>query len=973
MILLYLNGVDRTADVTQNTIRKTNQIQQRADILEFDIYQGTKPTENQDVKLYFGDTIFSIAGDTIVLNGYFEKSVSRFYGGQSIFLNIGSGAEIAATVKTYDEATLTIVLTAAPTGVVAGSKIGELIFGGTTSRIKDKNIDVLQNLEWGVTCVDYSKIFDKKLIADTWANVDCRYIINDFCNTTVNYNTDVDNMSYPNNAAISAAWIKSLDGNNPTIDSADYLEQTNSGIFPWTFSTGTAKWDLAPTTKNIAIFTGLNSGTPTKGIFMLWLKPTDYTKITSIKVRLGSTSANYVEVTIPLPTSNSWQYQNVNLKNGAVTGTPDWTNFHYAQIIITQTASSSIKFNGFRINADNSFTLYNTTSTITFTSYKSSNLKPTALMQALAKAISFVWWIDGNRDIHFVGNQTQTAPYSLTDTSNNFTDLKIDVDQSQLGNRVIIQGGEIDSASRYSQVIPGDNAKKEWILKNKFSSLVITIDDGTSTHAAAAGTTTTNIKIVGHGLATGDHVINRTRSNAVREITRVDADNFTVQTVTAQTTADNITFFAATKTSGIEGIVDESTVDYVTNFERQSVRASTQTATLPATSFIKFNYLEKISIQVQYTDPASANGLKALGIGDGIFDLLPIVDRSIADLYTAVSLAQAQINDYRNPIINGTFTTDVNGLAAGQVIQITDSVRGITNNYLIQIVRSAQKDGEFSDYFIYNITFGTTLFGIIEFYQKLLAMQGNINDNVDEIVETFVTSIEDISMHAAGLAAKDGGFKSAKQSETVGVSKTEVGYKNAKGMWKWETSVGQNLQTRWNLFDWSNVIDYYPEANYSAAYQMSNAGGAIGCGQTFTGDGQNITKCRWYLGKNGSPTALFVAKIYAHTGTWGSGGLPIGAALATSDSVSATVVTSALGLVDFNFTGINQITLTNGVHYVLTIEYLSGTVPDGSNNLNFGADSTAPTHNGNAVVSLWSGGGWFTTGRDGIFYAFGNT
>ena len=60
--------------------------------------------------------------------------------------------------------------------------------------------------------------------------------------------------------------------------------------------------------------------------------------------------------------------------------------------------------------------------------------------------------------------------------------------------------------------------------------------------SAEGGTTTTNIKITGHGLATNDVVYNKTR-DVYRLITKVDNDNFTVATVTGQTTGDQIIMF----------------------------------------------------------------------------------------------------------------------------------------------------------------------------------------------------------------------------------------------------------------------------------------------------------------------------------------------------------------------------------------------------------------------------------------------
>jgi len=72
-----------------------------------------------------------------------------------------------------------------------------------------------------------------------------------------------------------------------------------------------------------------------------------------------------------------------------------------------------------------------------------------------------------------------------------------------------------------------------------YASAVLVLKKGTN-DAAESGTNTTNIKMTGHGLVTGDVIINTTRSNAKRSVTRVDADNVTVLAVTGQTTSDTI-------------------------------------------------------------------------------------------------------------------------------------------------------------------------------------------------------------------------------------------------------------------------------------------------------------------------------------------------------------------------------------------------------------------------------------------------
>ncbi len=71
-------------------------------------------------------------------------------------------------------------------------------------------------------------------------------------------------------------------------------------------------------------------------------------------------------------------------------------------------------------------------------------------------------------------------------------------------------------------------------MKNKFKNLVVKLNNGTSTDTTEASTNTTTINATAHGLVTGDYIVNVTRSNAVREITRITDNQFTVEAVTGQ-------------------------------------------------------------------------------------------------------------------------------------------------------------------------------------------------------------------------------------------------------------------------------------------------------------------------------------------------------------------------------------------------------------------------------------------------------
>jgi hypothetical protein len=95
-----------------------------------------------------------------------------------------------------------------------------------------------------------------------------------------------------------------------------------------------------------------------------------------------------------------------------------------------------------------------------------------------------------------------------------------------------------------------------------------------------------------------------------------------------------------------------------------------------------------------------------------------------------------------------------------------------------------------------------------------------------------------------------------------------------------------------------------------------------GIGQSFTGDGNPLTYCDFYLYASITiPTGIIYAKLYAHTGTFGTNGIPTGPVLATSGPVNASLVGLSHALIRFGFEGIQCITPTSGTKYVITLSH----------------------------------------------------
>ena len=684
MLFFYIASTDRTEDVEKNTFRKSDELQQKVDIAEFNLISGARPTQNQEVVVYDGFLIQSLSGTTLTLkNG--EQHFNKFRANDEIWLGLGETTEEKVTISSVSADGLTITLTAnAQNAHSEDEQMGKKVFGGTVQGISDQNLHSLSNLIIKVKCADYTKIFDKKLINESWKDRTSEYIIRSFLNSTINFNELIDDFEYANATAIRAVWAESDDGDDPNIDTTNFKETDTSGIFPWTNSGGAAKWDFTFTSINIVDLVGVSSGQPTKGILNFWYKQDDYTTVTDIRFRIGSSSSDYVEAVVTPESDNDWNYASVEFNDLTPTGTPDWTAMDYVQLIVNQTGSSQVNIDGLRVNATGSFTFTNVLEGLTFDDFRSSYKKPTEIMQKLADQNLFNWYIDYDRDIHFFSTETNNAPFSLNNTSNNFSDLKISTTAEKIVNRQTVRGANETSSNKTDQSIPGDGKRREWVLRNKFRNLTVLIDtSGTGTFA--------------------------------------------------------------TSSVGIDFLDAETTSAYFSNYNAQSVRAAASTSTPPVNSVIRFRYNEIVPIITQSKDNVSINNLRSILGNDGIFDGREIVDRNIKTRVEAEARAKIETDKWSNPIIEATFVTNYEGLRSGQLISIEDTTSGrnISQNFLIQKVTQSPVSTNVNKY---TVKCASTVFGIMELLQKLLRDSSNIEVDENETIFNVETSNEIVTL-----------------------------------------------------------------------------------------------------------------------------------------------------------------------------------------------------------------------------------
>lgn len=118
-----------------------------------------------------------------------------------------------------------------------------------------------------------------------------------------------------------------------------------------------------------------------------------------------------------------------------------------------------------------SFTTTNVTGGLTIESISFNRLNVADGLQKLADALSYVWYVDYQKDIHFFPKNTESGP-ALSDTSGNFIfdSLEIMEDLTQIRNVVLVQGGERESDTPRTEVHDGDGTKTQFSLANKYAS-----------------------------------------------------------------------------------------------------------------------------------------------------------------------------------------------------------------------------------------------------------------------------------------------------------------------------------------------------------------------------------------------------------------------------------------------------------------------------------------------------------------------
>lgn len=194
------------------------------------------------------------------------------------------------------------------------------------------------------------------------------------------------------------------------------------------------------------------------------------------------------------------------------------------------------------------------------------------------------------------------------------------------------------------------------------------------------------------------------------------------------------------QTIGIKNIDAPEDFDYLMSFQEKYVEAGTSTVTATAGWEVVFTYNYDVPILVAVEDGVSIADV-------GAFEHV-IIDKQISTTQQARDRATAELTDYANKIVDGTYNTMFPGLRTGQYQRVTMANKDIDEDYLITKVVA---DSIGAPVMRYTVTLSSAkTLGIIKFLIDLLKVNRSVgeydeNEKVDQLFSLADTldSIQD--------------------------------------------------------------------------------------------------------------------------------------------------------------------------------------------------------------------------------------
>ena len=163
----------------------------------------------------------------------------------------------------------------------------------------------------------------------------------------------------------------------------------------------------------------------------------------------------------------------------------DYSHFLTRRLVVQRyedTTAQAIIANLISVYTSDGFTTNGVSIDKNITSFSFNGLTVSKCLEKLANSLNALWYVDYNKDVHFFYRNTETAPFALTDTSENFIyeSLVITEDITKLRNKVTVRGGTNPSTNDRSEtLVSADDTQDIFPIGYKFANEPVVTVDGT--------------------------------------------------------------------------------------------------------------------------------------------------------------------------------------------------------------------------------------------------------------------------------------------------------------------------------------------------------------------------------------------------------------------------------------------------------------------------------------------------------------
>lgn len=414
------------------------------------------------------------------------------------------------------------------------------------------------------------------------------------------------------------------------------------------------------------------------------------------------------------------------------------------------------------------FTNVGTTDTTVVTAITFNYLTVSEAFKKLANTLgNFSWYVDYNKDVKFYPNSSVSAPFSLTDTSDNYVwkSLVFRSDISQLRNHIILRGGTTNGTP-YTDFKIADGQQATFFVGYDL------VDYYFNKRQATPPTTTFTVTIaspavftkVAHGYSVGT-ILTFTTTGALPTgltgggavqyfiVSVPTADTFTVSTtyngspVTtsgSQSGVHTLTVAYKILTNGLDGVVDPTTVDVVYNPTTGLLRfANSNTPAL--NDVVRWAGTPTYPLIVQKLDLGSIATF-------GVYQYV-IVDTNITSKESAGQRLTSELAKWSSQIDGAEFETNTSGLLAGQTIDINSTLRNINQPFKIDRITTMLRTPTTFTYRVELVTADNITMNDV--LNKLLVtnVSDQINIGLNEVLQVLYSATEDITITESVVVA----------------------------------------------------------------------------------------------------------------------------------------------------------------------------------------------------------------------------